>query len=288
VNLSRYALDELNFAYRCYIYYRWHTYRSRPNPDVVKIGASQIETVHSDVHILELTSSETEMALMASIQPHESVSTAASKLKGASSKLVRELRSGGQSERTWGAGYFAATTGANTSDDVKRYLDSQAAHHGYDRFTEPPVWVQDWKLTETDRLSLQTKHALVISRWHIVLSTWNRASVFTAGAAQAICENWAACAATWRVRFEKVSAVPDHMHAAVWLHPTVAPAQLIVEMMNSSQDLMQNRYARLLIDAGQPRLWKPGAYVGSFGDINKVHIRNYLREWARRDRGQFA
>jgi hypothetical protein len=27
------------------------------------------------------------------------------------------------------------------------------------------------------------------------------------------------------------------------------------------------------------RLWKPGAYVGSYGDITKEHVRDYLRRW---------
>ncbi len=44
---------------------------------------------------------------------------------------------------------------------------------------------------------------------------------------------------------------------------------------------MGDKFDGLLIRAGVPRLWKPGAYVGSYGDISKDHVRNYLRKWGR-------
>src|SRR3972149_3959651 len=134
MHLPSYSLEESNFAYRCYVYFRWHTYRRRPVTTLKLLTPSQLEAIHPKVHILELTASETDMALLASLQPLESVSAAAGKLKGASSKLVREMTARTESERTLGAGYFAAITGANNSDQLDLYLDRQAAHHGYDQF----------------------------------------------------------------------------------------------------------------------------------------------------------
>jgi REP element-mobilizing transposase RayT len=52
-------------------------------------------------------------------------------------------------------------------------------------------------------------------------------------------------------------------------------------MLNESQGLVRERFDPLVVEAGIPQLWKPGAYVGSFGDITKDHVRNYLRQWDR-------
>jgi REP element-mobilizing transposase RayT len=78
-----------------------------------------------------------------------------------------------------------------------------------------------------------------------------------------------------------VSVVPDHIHVAVWSHPTLAAAELVVQLLSASQGVMRDNFDDLLIRAGVPRLWKPSAYVGSYGDISKDHVRNYLRKWGR-------
>jgi REP element-mobilizing transposase RayT len=277
--LPAYTRDELSFSFRCYVYFRWHSYRRQSVAELERLTANQLETTHPEIRVLELTTSETEVVLLASLRPTDSVSVAASKLKGAASKSLRQL--GGLSEpaRILGGGYFAATTGANTSDELGRYLEQQGEHHRYDGWVNPPVWVQTWPLSDEDQAALQTPHAVTIVRWHVVLSTWDRRGAFTPQAAQAICQCWAQQGRGWRVRFHKVSVVPDHVHVAVWSHPTLAPAELVVQLLNTSQSIMRDKFDNLLIRAGVPRLWKPSAYVGSYGDISKDHIRNYLRKW---------
>jgi REP element-mobilizing transposase RayT len=276
--LEPYSLDELNFAFRCYVYFRWHTYRRCTMPALKQLSASALGAIHPEIQVLEFNTSEDEIALLAGLEPLETVSSAASKLKGATSKLLRNLMTENSGSRL-GGGYFAATTGSIDWEQLNQYLDCQAEHHGYDRSAQPPIWVQSWDVTDSDLDLLQPIHARVLLRWHIVLSTWNRVGVFDGEAARAICEDWAQKSADWKVRFQKVSMVPDHVHVAVWTHATVAPGRLIVDMLNSSQTLMSEHYPRLLIEGGQPRLWKPGSFVGSFGDITKGRVRSYLRSW---------
>jgi REP element-mobilizing transposase RayT len=221
-----------------------------------------------------------------SLGPSESVSFAASKLKGAVSKTIRELRElQGQSApaKTLGGGYFAATTGANTSPELEQYLTQQESHHGYDTRINSPVWIRTWPLSDTDRATLQTAHAETVLQWHLVLSTWNRQGVFTQQAAEAVCKCWEEHLPDWRVRLRKVSCLPDHLHLAIWSHPTVAPGRMALDLLNTSQELMRQQFEPLVVQAGSPRLWKPGAYVGSYGDISKDHVRNYLRRWAGRE-----
>ncbi len=277
--LPAYTCDELSFAFRCYVYFRWHTYGRQSVAELGRLTATQLEAIHPEIHILELTTSATEVALLASLRPTDSISVAASKLKGAASKSLRQLRGLTEPTRILGGGYFAATTGANTSDELDRYLERQGEHHGYDQRAKPPVWVQTWSLSDEDQAALQTPHAVTIIRWHVVLSTWNRRGAFTQQAGQAVCQCWEQRSREWRVRFHKVSVVPDHVHVAVWSHPTIAPADLVVQLLSTSQSIMRDHFDGLLIQAGVPRLWKPSAYVGSYGDISKDHLRNYLRKW---------
>jgi REP element-mobilizing transposase RayT len=281
--LPLYNIDDLTFAFRCYVYFRWHTHRRRQLDLLTGITTSDVEAIHPEIHILELTSSNTEVAMLASLEPRESVSTAASKLKGATSKLLTaRTGDGGRTERTLGRGYFGATTGSIDSARLDAYLDNQADHHGYDhRYANPPIWVQNWEVSQSDLDQLQTKHAFVSLRWHIVLATFNRVGMLTSAVAQAVSDLWEKKSFDWKVRFQKVSTVPDHIHAAMLTHPSVAPAQLAVQMMNSSQELMHDEFPDLLIHGGQPMLWRPSAYVGSFGDLTKRHVRNYLHKWER-------
>ncbi len=277
--LPAYTGDELSFSFRCYVYFRWHTYRRQSVTELQRLTAGQLEAIHPEIRVLELTTSETEVVLLASLRPTDSVSVAASKLKGAASKSLRQLRGLSEPARILGGGYFAATTGANTADELDRYLERQGEHHGYDGRANPPVWVQTWSLSDENQAALQTPHAVTMIRWHVVLSTWNRRGAFTPQAGQAICQYWEQRSCEWRVRFHKVSVVPDHIHVAVWSHPTIAPAELVVQLLSTSQSIMRDKFDGLLIQAGVPRLWKPSAYVGSYGDISKDHIRNYLRKW---------
>jgi len=214
------------------------------------------------------------------LAPCESISVAASKLKGAASKTIRELQGHSAPVKTLGGGYFAATTGGNTTPELESYLAHQETHHGYDQRANSPVFTRTWDLSDADRAELQTTHAVTLLNWHVVLATWDRQGVFTRNAAEEVCECWERHVPDWRIRLRKVTVLPDHVHIAMWSHPTVAPGRVALELMATSQELMRQRFEPLVVQAGIPRLWKPGAYVGSYGDITKEHVRNYLRRWA--------
>lgn len=64
-----YTPAELAFSFRLYVYFRWHTFRRQPVASLRQLAASQLEAIHPEVHVLELTAFETEMALLASLQP---------------------------------------------------------------------------------------------------------------------------------------------------------------------------------------------------------------------------
>jgi REP element-mobilizing transposase RayT len=273
----------LEFAYCCQVYYRWHTYRRRSIPKLRDVAQEDLEGEHPEIHVLNLEASDVEMALLASLRPSESVASGASKLKGATSKTLRRLLKLERPQKLLGGGYFAGTTGSNTSEEIDRYLDAQSEHHGYERHARPPVWVKTWLADESGDDPLQAHHSVTRLRWHLVFSTWNRKGTFTREAAEAVTGGWESRSGDARIQFRKVSWVPDHVHLAVASHPAVVPAKLVTELLNMSQHIMAERFDTLLIQTGNPRLWKPGAYVGTYGDLANTQIQAYLRNWQRTD-----
>ncbi len=80
----------------------------------------------------------------------------------------------------------------------------------------------------------------------------------------------------------KVSFLPDHAHVAVRLHPATAPGVVAVELMNAAQEVMNREFPEHLIGAGVRRVWQPGAYIGSYGELRAIEMGRYVREWTER------
>lgn len=78
---------------------------------------------------------------------------------------------------------------------------------------------------------------------------------------------------------EEVSFVPDHVHLAVHIHPSVSPAKSVVALMNAAQELLWTEFAESAIRAGVERLWQPSAYIGSCGDLESAKLAAYVRRW---------
>lgn len=77
----------------------------------------------------------------------------------------------------------------------------------------------------------------------------------------------------------KVSFLPDHVHLAVRVHPTVSPAELILKMLNDAQEFIWKEFQDLVICPGVERLWQPSAYLGSFGELASPQLGKYIANW---------
>jgi len=201
-----------------------------------------------------------------SLKPIETISGAASELKGQVSNWLKTQLGLTQPRNLLSHGYFACTVGKNTSAEVEQYLNTQAEHHGYSIRAIPPVYLESY---EPDECNITPRHAKVISRFHIVLSTSGRKGIFGFEEAKRIASEWTRLQSEWRAAILKVSFVPDHVHLALRLHPSVSPSEIAVKLMNASRDLM----GRELISAGLDRLWMQSAYIGSYGDLAGAQIR---------------
>ena len=115
-----------------------------------------------------------------------------------------------------------------------------------------------------------------MAQFHLVLATLGRRGVFGSDEARQVATEWRRLQGELRVALTKVSFVPDHVHIALRTHPAVAPADVVVALMNAAQEVM----SRGLVHAGLNRLWQPGAYVGGYGHLASPQIRKYIESWA--------
>jgi putative transposase len=274
--IQPYRVEDLRFAYCYQVYLRWRTYAGRPFRILSGLDTQILQSLLHDsrIRILECASDGTDVLVQVSLHPREPISACASKLKGQVSKWLREQLQLAELLHLFSLGYFACSTGKSTRAAVERYLTTQGEHHGYEERLVPPVYLRTF--ASSNHL-IAPKHAAVRAQFHLVLSTSFRRGVFDRRTAERVAAEWQGLQSLLRFALLKVSFVPDHVHIAVRTHPALAPADLAVALMNSAQDCLQ----RELIAARLDRLWQPSAYIGSYGDLTSLELREYLRNWQR-------
>ena len=283
--IQSYQLEELHFACCFRVYYRWRTYRATLQPALLRLDRETLDSLLQEygIHILEASASESDVEVLASLLPPETAAACASKMKGRVSKWLRGQSGLPQERKLLSRGYFACTTGTSTAQAVLAYLESQGEHHGYMSRPLPPVFVASYARTSEDEQRLSASHAVTILQFHMVLSTWRRKGVFSRAAAEATADCWRQVQRQYPMFLEKVSFVPDHVHLAVRAHPSLSPAKIVVALMNASQELMWKDFANSVIRGRVERLWQPGAYIGSYGNMESAKIAAYVRKFEAAD-----
>jgi putative transposase len=275
-----YQLQELEFAWCNRIYFRARTYRRKPIHALATLSADELSDALKpyNIELLELTATDIDIRALLSLTSFEATSTALSKTKGRISKWLSEHAAHTANRKHLSKGYFAVTTGQSTAAAVEQYLENQAEHHGYADRPRPPVFVRSLTHPSENARRLETDHAVTRLRYHLVFVVPYRRGVFHAESAADITARWLELPEKFQI--DKVSFLPDHVHVAVTVHSRVAPADVACELMNCSQDQMWERHAHSVIRAGVDRLWRPSAYVGSFGDLSSNAISAYLQRWS--------
>lgn len=269
-----YTSDELKFAYAYHAYLHWQTYRNRPCIALQTLHRDTVDDFASrySIHVLECQASSRGLRLLVSLRPDAAVAAADGKLKGQTAKWLRE-----QSNGRFARGYFACTTGKSTAAQVDAYLSAQAEHHGYSKRARPPVYVKTFALAADDERRLQPPNARAVLQFHFVLASRFRRGVFSDRSGPEVTKAWRALEQKHKFALLKVSFVPDHVHLAVRAHPSVAPAEIAVALMNSAQGVMWRDFQADVIRARLEQLWQPAVYIGSFGDLATPQIEAYLR-----------
>jgi putative transposase len=280
--IQPYGRDELQFAYCYRLYLRWRTHGARPCGPLAGLDRATLENIASEfgIRVLESASDTTDLLTLVSLKPDETISGCTGKLKGRVSKWLCEALQLPQPADLLSRGYFACTVGKSSRPAVEQYLSQQSEHHGYDQRPLPPVYVESFELSAADEIRVSPKHAAVIAQFHLVLATSGRQGVFGSQAGRAVTAEWHESQTRFQVALVKVSVLPDHVHLALRAHPSVAPAKLVVDLMNSAQQVVFEQFPDAAIQARVRRLWQPSAYIGSYGDLASPQIRKYICNWA--------
>jgi REP element-mobilizing transposase RayT len=278
MRLFNYQPHEIHFAFCYRVYFSWQTYRRLPILPLADLCQATLDDLLQpyNIRVLECMTSTTELRCIVSLKPAETISVCASKLKGRVSKWLREELHHTDLQPILSKGYFGSTTGKARSKAVERYLSLQPEHHGYSRRILPPIFVDQYRLSDQDESRILPKHAIVIAKFHLVFSTTGRRGIIGSVQGRRIAEEWRKVQQEFRFALVKVSFVPDHVHVALRTHPSVSPATAVAVLMNAAQQVMKQE----LIQAGVDRLWMNSAYIGSYGDLSNSQIRKYMERLA--------
>jgi REP element-mobilizing transposase RayT len=283
MRLYKYQPHEIRFAFCYRVYFSWRTYRAQPISCLVNLKRTTLDALLRayDVRVLECETNETDLRCIVSLKPVENISGCASKLKGRVSKWLREELKLADPQLILSKGYFACTTGKTRTRVVERYLSLQSDHHGYSQRILPPIFVDQYVLSDKDNNRLTSNHAVVIAKFHLVFSTSGRRGIIGSQQGRRIAQEWLKLQHDMQIALVKVSFVPDHVHIALRTHPVVSPATIAAFLMNAAQEVMKEE----LIEEGVDRLWMNSAYVGAYGDMSNAQIRRFLENW-RDDSGE--
>ena len=188
--------------------------------------------------------------------------------------VIRNAQTQGTCE-AFEPGIFRLHRREDKTTAVERYLSLQGQHHGYDSRANPPIFVRQYEASSTDMARVSPKHAFVIANFHIVLATRYRKGAFGSQHGKAVSDAWLQSQLDQSFFLRKVSFLPDHVHIAVRLHPSISPAEPVLTLMNVAQQVMSHELIRLGLD----RLWQSSVYIGSYGDLTSSQIVKYIDEW---------
>jgi len=173
----------------------------------------------------------------------------------------------------WERGYLARSTGRMKISAVRRYLEQQAAHHGYANRILPPVY----RYRAAHPVVLKSAHGMFDLTHHVVVATRYRRGVFTSSVGEALSRYWLGVASKREFAIDQISLVPNHVHAIVRIVPKMSIEECVLSLMNNAQHFMCKHYPQLLIETGLDQLWESSAYAGTCGEVTTALLKTWLR-----------
>src|SRR5688572_4142247 len=136
-------LTALSWAYQLHYYLCFRTHRrqqlfaSKFASDVLVAVVSEICERH-EYHLLRSQVYAGQFRCLLSVRPNQSISKVVQTIKSnASREYALQLK---LSTQVWARGFLARSTGRMRISAVRRYLDQQGEHHGYQSRLLPPVY----------------------------------------------------------------------------------------------------------------------------------------------------
>jgi putative transposase len=223
------------------------------------------------LHLLEKDCQPEHVQLLLSLRPNQLISDALKRLKGRSSAAI--CQGFGLTPPLWARGYLARSAGRVRVQAVKRYLASQAEHHGYSKRALPPVF----KFKAATPEPLATAHASFDLTHHLVLATRFRRGVFDSKTREALVNYWIKVAARRGFAVDQATVLPDHVHLLLRITPKISVEQVALSLMNNGQYFVAKHFPLALVEAKIDQLWQSSAYAGTCGELTTALLKAFLR-----------
>jgi putative transposase len=266
---------QMHWAYQLHYYLCFQTNRRRARfisgeqTTWLQSNLADVCSKH-DYHLLGSRIYANHVRCLVSLRPNQAIATVMQKIK---SVLSREYRvSFSAAAPLWARGYLAHSVGRVLVERVKRYLDQQPRHHGYDRRLRPPVFRCRAKTIPR----LTAAHAVFDLAHHLVFATRYRVGVFDSAAGESLTKYWVKVAAKRGFAIAEVSFVPDHVHLIVKIAPKMSIEDCALAWINNGQYFAGRHFPQLLVQAGLPALWQPSGYAGTCGRITTAGVKSFL------------
>ena len=225
----------------------------------------------NDLHLIDKDCQPGHVQLLLSLRPSQRISDALKTLKGRSSAAI--CHEFGLAPPLWARGYLARSAGRVRVQAVKRYLDSQAEHHGYSTRALPPIF----RFKAAEPLVLATAHASFDLTHHFVLATRFRRGVFDSKIGQALVDYWINVGVQRGFAVDQATTLPDHVHLVIRITPKISVEQVALSLMNNGQYFVATHFPLALVEAKIDQLWQPSAYVGTCGELPTALLKAFLR-----------
>ena len=263
-------LKTLTWAYQLHYYLCFRTHRrSRSLPSIEPLLKTLVYDIceRHDYRLLALKSYPTQLRIVVSLRPNQAIAKVIQTIKTNTSRESK-LR-----PRLWARGYLAQSVGRVRVNAVRKYLEQQSTHHGYDLRWLPPVY----RYRCDEPLELSASHAVFDLSHHLVFSTRWRRGIFSSGVGRALTDYWLRVAAKRRFAIDQVSTIPDHIHLIVRIVPSMSIEECALLLMNNGQYFMAKNFPQLLIQARIDQLWQSSAYAGTCGRYTTGLMQRWLR-----------
>jgi putative transposase len=272
----------LDSAYQLHYYLGLKTYfgkqlfASSKEHELVKTVLDDVCT-RENFHLLDSTIDKDHLRLLLSLKPVQRVSRAIQMLKGNISRefglTCNEQLAIHRASRLWAKGYFAQSSGKVNLDAARKYVESQASHHGYQG---------DWSKRLTFRNeafvspAFDISHSLAILNYHVVLVSDKRIPIFDEVIAPKLFEYVIKIGEKHQFVVDRMSLLPDHLHLLIEAIPKVSVEECVLAVMNNTQQWMMKRYSGVLKETGGWNVWQPSFYAGTVGDYTTAQVKRFL------------
>jgi REP element-mobilizing transposase RayT len=222
-------------------------------------------------HLLETQLSQDHLRLLISLRPHHTVAETVRMLKG-----NLQYRFGKEPELVapLAKGYFARSVGTVEVDRVRKYVDNQVAHHGYQGdWTKPLNYVNEDFVSPAFNFA----HNVSMLDYQLVFVTQDRRQLFDESMAPRLFEYLLAIGRKHHFVVDRIGLLPDHLHLLIEGIPSVSVEQYAFAIMNNTRYWMERCYVGVLKQTKGWDVWRPSYYAGTVGEFTTVQLNHFLR-----------